>query len=134
MIFLILALLGDFLMIVATGSMIMTGFLMSIFLCLAQKWAVSNVNANTKSSFFIISSFQTSIGRGDQFARLAQELNQTQLRLLFQFNTGFQALRALAQRLEVSEVERSPTCHCFSNKSALRTRPWESSVHRLSWV
>ena len=38
---------------------------------------------------------------GDQFARLAQELNQTQLRLLFQFNTGFQALRALAQRLEI---------------------------------
>lgn len=34
-----------------------------------------------------------------------------------------------------SEVERSPTCHCFSSKSALRcTRPWESSVHRLSWV
>ena len=30
-----------------------------------------------------------------------------------------------------SEVERSPTCHCFSSKSALRcTRPWESSVHR----
>ena len=40
MIFLILALLtGDFLMIVATGSMIMTGFLMSIFLCLyKRKW------------------------------------------------------------------------------------------------
>ena len=58
--------------------------------------------------------FVTSIGRGDQFARLAQELNQTQLRLLFQFNTGFQALRALAQRLEILRVERSPTCHCFS--------------------
>ena len=40
MIFLMLALLtGDFLMIVATGSMIMTGFLMSIFLCLyKRKW------------------------------------------------------------------------------------------------
>ena len=119
-------------MIVATGGMIMTSFLMSSSSAVQESGAVATSMRIQKSEFFH-NEYPVSrlvLEEGDQFARLGQELNQTQLRLLFQFNTGFQALRALAQRLEYSEVERSATCHALKQISTSLYTPLGSSVHR----